>query len=60
MVVHPESDDHLCICKFIHKGLLSLLSKEQQYEKVSLNNVVLGIDYKLLINMLMKQLYITV
>ena len=27
MVVHPVSDDHLSIRKFIHKGLLSSLSK---------------------------------
>ena len=56
VVVHPGSDDHLRIRKFIHKDLLSSLSKIQQDEKVSLNNVVLGFDYKLLINMLMKQL----
>ena len=60
MVVHPGSDDHLRISKFIHKDLLSSLSKEQQHRKVSLNNVVLGINYKLLINMLLKPLYITV
>ena len=29
MVVHPGSNDHLRIRKFIHKGLLSSLSKEQ-------------------------------
>ena len=34
------------------------LLKKQQHGKVSLNNFVLGIDYKLLINMLMKKLYI--
>ena len=56
MVVYPGSDDHLRIRKFIHEGLLSSLSKKQQNGKVSLNNVVLGLDYKLLINMLMKQL----
>ena len=60
MVVNPGSDDHLCIHKFIHKGLLSSLSKEQQHRKVSLNNVVLENDYKLSINMLMKKLYIAV
>ena len=60
MVVHPGSDDYLRIHKFIHKGLLSSLSKEQQHRKVSLNNVVLGIHYKLSINMLMKQLYIAI
>ena len=60
MVVHPGLDDQLGIRKFIHKGLLSSLSKEQQPGKFPLNNVVLGIDYKLSIKMLMKQLYIAV
>ena len=60
MVLHPGSDNHLRIRKFIHAGLLSSLSKKQQNGKVSLNNAVLGVDYKLTINMLMKQLYIAV
>ena len=60
MVVHPGLDDHLRIRKFIHEGLLSSLSKQKHHGKIPLNNVVLGIDYKLSINMLMKQLYIAV
>ena len=56
MVLHPGSDDHLRIREFIHEGLLSSSLKKQQNEKVSLNNVVLGVDYKLTIDMLMKQL----
>ena len=60
MVVHPESVDHLCIRKFVHKGLLSSLSKKQQHGKVSLNNVAPGFNYKLSINMMMKKLYIAV
>ena len=44
MVLHPGSNDRLHIHKFIHKGLLSSLSKKQQNRKVSLNNDVLGID----------------
>ena len=40
--------------------LLSLLLKKQQHGKVLLNNVAQGFGYKLLINMLMKQLYIAV
>ena len=60
MVVYPGSDNHLRIRKFVHKGLLSSLSKKQQNEEVSLNNVALGFNYKLLVNMLMKQLYIVV
>ena len=60
MVVHPESDDHLRICKFIYKGLLSSLLMRQQNRNISMNNVALGFDYKLSINILMKQLYIAV
>ena len=60
MVVQTRLDDHLRIRKFIYKGLLSSLLKKQQNRKVSLNNAALGFDYKLLINMLMKQLYIAV
>ena len=60
MVVNRGSDDHLRIREFIHDGLLSSISKEQQNGEVSLNNVSLGLDYKLPINMLMKQLYIAV
>ena len=60
MVVHPESNDHLRIRKFIHEGLLSSLSKKHQSGKVSMDNAALGFDYKLSINMLMKQLYIAV
>ena len=59
-VIHPGSGDHLRIYKFIHGGLLSSLSKKQQNRKVSLNNTALGFDYKLSINMLMKQFYIVV
>ena len=40
--------------------MLSLLSKKQQHGKVPLNNDALEFDYKLPINMLMKQLYIAV
>ena len=60
MVVNTGSNNHLRIRKFIHQGLLSSLSKRQQNGKVSMNNAVLGFDYKLSINMLMKQLYIAV
>ena len=60
MVVHPVSDDHLRIRKFMPKGMLSSLSKKQQNGEVSLNNVALGFNYKSTINMLMKQLYIAV
>ena len=56
MVLHPGSYDHLHIHKFIHKGLSSSSSKKQQNRKVPLNNVILRIYYKLMINMLTKQL----
>ena len=59
-MVYPGSNDHLHICKFIHEGLLSSLSKKQQHGEDSLNNVALGLHYKLPINMLMEQLYIAV
>ena len=60
IVVNFGSNDHLRICKFIHKGLLSSLLMKHENEKVSLNNAVLGFDYTLLINMLTKQLFIAV
>ena len=40
--------------------MLSLSSKKQLNEKVSLNNGILGVDYKMIINMLMKHLYTAV
>ena len=60
MVMNPGSDDHFHIRKFIQEGLLSSLAKKQQHGEVSLNNVTLGLGYKLPINMLMQQLYIAV
>ena len=59
-IVHPGSDDHLRIHKCIHEGLLFPSLKKQQNGKVSLNNVILGIDYKLTIHMLKKLLCIAV
>ena len=50
MVLHPGSHDHLRIHKFIHEGLLSSSLKKQQNGKFALNNVVLGIYYKLIIH----------
>ena len=60
MVVNFGLNDHSRIREFIHEGLLSLLTKEHENGKVSLNNAALGFDYTLSINMLMKQLYIAV
>ena len=60
MVVNTGTNDLLRIHKFIHKGLLSSLSKKQQNGKVPMNNAALGFDYTLSIDMLMKQLYIVV
>ena len=47
MLVNSGSNDHLCIRKFIHEGLLSSLTKKQQNRKVSMNNAALGFDYTL-------------
>ena len=46
MVVYPGSNGHLQIHNLIHGHMLSSLSKKQQNGKVSLNNGILGIDYK--------------
>ena len=46
MVVNTGSNDHLSICKFIHKGLLLSLSKKQRNGRVSMNNAALGFDYQ--------------
>ena len=40
--------------------MLSSSSKKQRNEKVSLNNGILGVNYKMTINMLMKHSYIVV
>ena len=60
MVVYPGSNDHLQIRNLIHGNMVSSSSKKQQNGKVSLNNGILGVDYKMTINMLMKNLYIAV
>ena len=60
MVVHPRSDDHLRIRNLIHGNMLSSSSKKQRNGKVSLKNGILGVDYKMMMNMLTKNLYITV
>ena len=60
IILHLGSDDHLHIHKFVYKGLFSSSLKKQKNGKVSLNNAIVGVDYKLTINMLMKQLYIAV
>ena len=60
MVVHPGSDDHLQIQNLIHGNMLSSSFKKQRNEKVSLNDGILGIDYKMTINTLMEHLYIAV
>ena len=60
MVVHPGSNDNLQICNLIQASMLSLSSKKQQNIKGSLNNDILWVNYKMIINMLMNHLYITV
>ena len=56
MVVHPGSNDHLRIPNLIHRNMLSPSSKKQWNRKVSLKNSILGVDYKMTINMLIKHL----
>ena len=60
MVVHPRSNDHLQIHNLIHGKMLSLSSKKQRNGKISLNNNILGADYNMIINVLVKYLYIDV
>ena len=44
----------------MYGNMLSSSLKKQQNDKVSLKNDILGVDYKMTINMLMKHLYIAV
>ena len=60
MVVNLGSNDHLRIRNLIHGNMLSSSSKKQQKGKVSLKNGIIGVDYKMTINMLMQHLYIAV
>ena len=60
MVIHPGSNNNLWIHNLIHENMLSSSSKKQQNWKVSLNNGILGVEYKTTINVLMKHLYIDI
>ena len=60
IVIHLGSNDHLRISTLILASMLSLSSKKQRNGKVSLNNGILRVDYKMTVNMLMKHLYIAV
>ena len=60
MVVHPGSNDHLLIRNLIHGSMLSFSSNKQRNGKVLLRNGIIGVDYKMTINILMKYLYVTV
>ena len=60
MVVHPGSNDHLQIHNLIHGNMLSSSSKKQRNGKVSLNNGILKVNYKMKTKVLMKHLYIAV
>ena len=53
-VIHPGSNDHSRIRDLIHGNMLSSSLKKQRNRKVILNNNILGVDYKMTINMLMK------
>ena len=56
MVVHPRFNDYLQIHNSIHGNILSSSSKKQQNGNILLNNGILGVHYKIMINMLMKHL----
>ena len=60
LAVYPRSNDHLQMHNLIHGNMLSLSSKKQRNGKVSLKNGILGVDYKITINMLMGYLYIAI
>ena len=60
MVVNLGSNDHLQVLNLIHEHMLSSSSKKQRNRKVSLKNGILGVDYKMTINMLMQHLYIAI
>ena len=60
MIVNPGSNNHLRILNLIHGNMLSSLSKKERNGKFPLKNGILGVHYKMTINMLMKYLYITV
>ena len=59
-VVHPGFNDYLRIRNLIHGNILLLSSKKQQNRQIILNNGILGVDYKMAINILMKHSYIAV
>ena len=60
MVVHPELNNHLQMHNLIHENMLSSSSKKQWNGKVSLNNGILEVGYKMTINMLIKHLYVVI
>ena len=60
MAIHLGSNNHLRIPNLIDGNILSSSSMKQQNEKVSFKNGILGVDYKMTINMLMKNVYIVV
>ena len=60
LVLHSRSNDHLRIGNLIHSNMLSSSSKTQQNGKVSLKNGIIGVAYKMTMNMLMKHLYIAI
>ena len=60
MVIHPGSNYHIQIRNLIHGNMLSSSWKKQRNGKVSLNNDILGVDYRMTINMLMNYSYIII
>ena len=60
MVVHPESNNNSRIRNLIHGNMLSSSLKKQGNGNISLNNGILGVDYKMTINMMKKHLCIAI
>ena len=60
MVEHQGSNDHLQMCNLIYRNILTSLSKKQRNGKASLQKGVLGVDHKMMLNILIKNLHIAV
>ena len=59
-VVHLESSSHIWMCILIHGRMLSLLSKQKRSKKGSAKIRLIGVDNKMILDMLMKYFYIAV
>ena len=59
-IVYSGSNDHLRLRDLIHGHMLCSSLKKQQKGKVSSKNSIIGVDYKMTINMLIKYLYVAI